>query len=199
MHSVTGISPNDLQWDSDPGTDAPEHQAGDEYIVQFDQPGELPLPVQDARLRPRQGDRLRPSRANPDSSFGPGAAAERIDLTPPTLGDVKLRRTKISGSEGGADEGLDLRRRHPRRRVLPPRLEGPPRLQRLPRMGAPSSASTTSAWRRAGSTSRPGRAATSRSCGRPTRSNNTSKPVTKAFTIGVAPDPAPRRRPAKRR
>ena len=38
-HSVTGISANDLQWDSDPGTDAPEHRAGDEFTLQFDQPG----------------------------------------------------------------------------------------------------------------------------------------------------------------
>jgi plastocyanin len=40
MHSVTGVSPNAVQWDSDPGTGAPMHQAGDEYIIQFTEPGE---------------------------------------------------------------------------------------------------------------------------------------------------------------
>ena len=39
-HSVTGISANDLQWDSDPGTDAPAHRAGDSFTLQFDQPGD---------------------------------------------------------------------------------------------------------------------------------------------------------------
>ena len=39
QHSVTGISPNDLQWDSDAGNDVPEHRAGDEYTLEFTQPG----------------------------------------------------------------------------------------------------------------------------------------------------------------
>ena len=36
---MTGISANDLQWDSDPGTDAPSHRPGDAYTLQFNQPG----------------------------------------------------------------------------------------------------------------------------------------------------------------
>ena len=38
-HSVTGISENDLGWDSDPKTDAPSHQPGDSFTLQFNSPG----------------------------------------------------------------------------------------------------------------------------------------------------------------
>ena len=39
LHSVTGISANASQWDSDPGTDAPNHQLGDTSQLTFNQPG----------------------------------------------------------------------------------------------------------------------------------------------------------------
>jgi plastocyanin len=39
MHSVTGISANDLGIDSDPGTSVPSHKLGDTFTVTFDQPG----------------------------------------------------------------------------------------------------------------------------------------------------------------
>jgi hypothetical protein len=35
----------------------------------------------------------------PDSSFGPKPAL-RVSLTPPTLGDVKLRKTRLRGTKG---------------------------------------------------------------------------------------------------
>jgi plastocyanin len=39
MHSVTGISANDLGIDSDPGTSVPHHTLGDTFTVTFTQPG----------------------------------------------------------------------------------------------------------------------------------------------------------------
>jgi plastocyanin len=39
MHSVTGISANDLGIDSDPGTSVPHHKLGDTFSVTFTQPG----------------------------------------------------------------------------------------------------------------------------------------------------------------
>jgi plastocyanin len=39
MHSVTGISANDLGIDSDPGRSVPEHKLGDTFTVTFNQPG----------------------------------------------------------------------------------------------------------------------------------------------------------------
>jgi len=38
LHSVTGVSANSKQWDSDPGT-LPDHFVGDDYEISFDQPG----------------------------------------------------------------------------------------------------------------------------------------------------------------
>ena len=39
QHSVTGLSDNALELDSDPGNGAPDHDAGDTYSLSFDQPG----------------------------------------------------------------------------------------------------------------------------------------------------------------
>jgi plastocyanin len=39
MHSITGNSPNSIQWDSDPQTFLPHHKLGDTYQVTFNQPG----------------------------------------------------------------------------------------------------------------------------------------------------------------
>lgn len=38
LHSVTGVSQNAKQWDSDPGT-LPDHPVGDDFQLSFDQPG----------------------------------------------------------------------------------------------------------------------------------------------------------------
>jgi plastocyanin len=39
MHSVTGDSPNDTQLDSDPNTGLPNHDIGDSFRLDFNQPG----------------------------------------------------------------------------------------------------------------------------------------------------------------
>ena len=39
LHSVTGTSPNDAGWDSDPGQSTPRHDLGDTYQLTFNQPG----------------------------------------------------------------------------------------------------------------------------------------------------------------
>jgi plastocyanin len=99
-HSVTGISPDDLQWDSDPGTDVPRHRAGDEYTLEFTQPG---VYLFQCKLHAWVhgevvvGD----TPGNPFSNPGPRPPLN-IDLTPPTIGDVKLRRTKLRGDKGTA-------------------------------------------------------------------------------------------------
>ena len=38
-HSITGLSENARQWDSDPGPDVANHPIGDRFKLQFDQPG----------------------------------------------------------------------------------------------------------------------------------------------------------------
>ncbi|MBS1862510.1 MAG: cupredoxin domain-containing protein [Actinobacteria bacterium] len=98
MHSVTGVSPNAVQWDSDPGTDVPMHEPGDEYIIQFTEPGEY---LFQCKMHPFVRGKVIVSDipGEPNSSFGPKPPL-RISLTPPTLGDVKLRKTRIRGTKG---------------------------------------------------------------------------------------------------
>ncbi len=43
QHSVTGLSPNAAGIDSDPGSGAPDHPAGDRFTARFDEPGTYEL------------------------------------------------------------------------------------------------------------------------------------------------------------
>jgi plastocyanin len=97
-HSVTGISTNDLQWDSDPGTDAPAHRAGDEYTLQFDQPGVYYFQCK-LHAFVRGEVVVSGTPGNPLSDPGPRPPLN-IDLTPPTLGGIALTRPHTSGSDG---------------------------------------------------------------------------------------------------
>jgi plastocyanin len=97
-HSVTGISPNDLQWDSDPGTDAPYHAPGDTFTLQFNEPGvyqfrcKLHASVHgDVVVSDVPGD--------PNSDPGPQPPLN-IDVTPPTLGGLALASPKAHGAKG---------------------------------------------------------------------------------------------------
>jgi plastocyanin len=98
QHSVTGISPNDLEWDSDPGTDVPEHEAGDEYTLQFNEPG---VYLFQCKLHAWVHGEVIVSDTpgNPLSSFGPKPPLN-IDLTPPTIDEVRLKKTKLAGTRG---------------------------------------------------------------------------------------------------
>ncbi len=97
-HSVTGISANDLQWDSDPGTDAPEHRAGDEFTLQFDQPGVYYFQCKlHAFVRGEVVVSSNPG--NPFSDPGPRPPLN-IDVRPPTLGGIALVRPGTSGTNG---------------------------------------------------------------------------------------------------
>ena len=98
MHSVTGVSPNALQWDSNPGENVPMHEAGDEYIIQFTQPGEY---LFQCKMHPFVRGKVIVSDepGEPNGSFGPKPAL-KINLTPPTLGDVKLQKPAFKGTSG---------------------------------------------------------------------------------------------------
>jgi plastocyanin len=43
QHSVTGLTPNAAGIDSDPGSGAPDHPAGDRFTARFDEPGTYEL------------------------------------------------------------------------------------------------------------------------------------------------------------
>lgn len=97
-HSVTGISANDLQWDSDPGTDAPVHRAGDSYTLQFDQPGTYLFQCKlHASVR---GEVIVSSvPGNPNSDPGPQPPLN-VDVKPPTLGGIALKSQRFRGTKG---------------------------------------------------------------------------------------------------
>ena len=99
-HSVTGISANDLQWDSDPGTDAPSHRAGDSYTLQFEQPG---VYLFQCKLHAfvRGEVIVSPTPGDPNSDPGPQAPLN-VDVKPPTLGGIALARASFKGTKGVA-------------------------------------------------------------------------------------------------
>lgn len=97
-HSVTGISANDLQWDSDPGTDAPEHRAGDEYTLQFDQPGVYYFQCK-LHSFVRGEVVVSSNPGNPLSDPGPRPPLN-IDVRPPTLGGIALAQPRTGGRGG---------------------------------------------------------------------------------------------------
>jgi plastocyanin len=105
-HSVTGMSANDLQWDSDPGTDAPDHRAGDEYTLQFDQPGVYYFQCKlHAFVR---GEVVVSDVPGDPSSPLPPRPPLNVDLKPPTLGTVKLARKAAKGPQGiGVQASID--------------------------------------------------------------------------------------------
>ncbi len=97
-HSVTGISPNDLQWDSDPGTDAPSHQAGDEYTIQFDEPGVYLFQCKlHAAVRGEVIVANVPGEPNSDPGPRPPL---NVDTLRPTLGEVALSRRTTKNTKG---------------------------------------------------------------------------------------------------
>jgi plastocyanin len=97
-HSVTGISPNDLQWDSDPGSDAPVHRAGDSFTLQFNQPGTY---LFQCKLHSIVRGEVIVSETPGDPSSDPGPQAPlNVDVKPPTLGGVTLERQKVRGTRG---------------------------------------------------------------------------------------------------
>jgi plastocyanin len=98
QHSVTGISPNDLEWDSDPGTDAPDHRAGDEYTLQFEQPGVYYFQCK-LHAFVRGEVVVSETPGNPLSDPGPRPPLN-IDVTPPTLGGIALVRPSTGGAGG---------------------------------------------------------------------------------------------------
>ncbi len=99
-HSVTGISANDLQWDSDPGTDAPSHQAGDSYTLQFAQPGTYSFQCKlHASVRGEVIVSATPG--NPASDPGPQPPLN-VDVKPPTLGGLVLANRRFRGKKGVA-------------------------------------------------------------------------------------------------
>jgi len=97
-HSVTGISPNALQWDSDPGTDAPNHQPGDSYSIRFEAPGTYAFQCK-LHAFVRGEVVVSDTPGDPNSDPGPQPPLN-IDVLEPTLGEVRLAKQRFSGRKG---------------------------------------------------------------------------------------------------
>jgi plastocyanin len=97
-HSVTGISANSRQWDSDPHTDAPFHQAGYSYTIQFTQPGTYQF---QCKLHPAVRGDVVVSDVPGDPNSDPGPQPPlNIDVTPPKLSGVVLAKRSVKGGAG---------------------------------------------------------------------------------------------------
>lgn len=97
-HSVTGISANDLQWDSDPHTDAPFHRPGYSYTLQFDQPGTY---VFQCKLHPFVRGEVIVSDVPGDPNSDPGPQPPlNVDVTPPVLGRPQMAKHRARGRAG---------------------------------------------------------------------------------------------------
>jgi plastocyanin len=97
-HSVTGVSPNAIQWDSDPGTDAPSHEPGDSFELQFTQPGTYTFQCK-LHSFVRGEVVVSATPGNPNSDPGPRAPL-KIDVVRPTLGEVHLAKSRFSSRKG---------------------------------------------------------------------------------------------------
>jgi len=97
-HSVTGVSADARQWDSDPRTDAPFHRAGYSYTIQFNEPGTYTF---QCKLHPVVRGNVVVSDAPGDPNSDPGPQPPlNIDVTPPKLGPVKLAKPQARGGGG---------------------------------------------------------------------------------------------------
>lgn len=97
-HSVTGISPNALQWDSDPQTDAPSHRPGDSFTLQFQTPGTYTFQCK-LHSVVRGEVVVSDTPGDPNSDPGPQAPLQ-LDVFRPTLGQVHLRKTRFNSRKG---------------------------------------------------------------------------------------------------
>ena len=97
-HSVTGVSANALGWDSDPTTDAPSHQLGDSFTLQFPQPGAY---LFQCKLHTAVRGEVVVSEVPGDPSSDPGPQAPlNLDVKRPTLGAVSVKRQQLHGRGG---------------------------------------------------------------------------------------------------
>lgn len=93
MHSITGISPNDLEIDTDPGTNQPQHQVGDQFQVSFDQPGTYLFHCK-LHSTVRGEITVDPAPGDPTSEPDP-VPKSNVDLTPPRLRGLRLAASKF--------------------------------------------------------------------------------------------------------
>ncbi len=107
IHSVTGISANDQNWDSDPTTSLPKHPLGDSYRLEFDTPGIYQF---ECKLHPFVNGEVVVS-ANPGNPVDePDPVPEiNFDLKAPIVGSLRLDGNTFGHGGTGMHFALDER------------------------------------------------------------------------------------------
>ena len=90
IHSVTGESPNALQWDSDAGIGLPHHKIGDSYRIDFDNPGTYDL-VCKLHSTVRGTVTVSDTPGDPASEQDP-VPKSQVDLRPPKMRQICARQ-----------------------------------------------------------------------------------------------------------
>ncbi len=93
LHSVTGTSPNDSGWDSDPGQSTPRHDLGDTYQLTFNRPGTYTFQCK-LHAGVRGSVIVSDNPGDPNKEVDP-VPKLNIDIKPPHLNGVKLRSRKF--------------------------------------------------------------------------------------------------------
>jgi plastocyanin len=93
LHSVTGTSPNDAGWDSDPGQSTPRHDLGDTFKLTFNRPGTYTFQCK-LHASVRGSVIVSDVPGDPNKEVDP-VPKVNIDVKPPHLNDVKLDSRKF--------------------------------------------------------------------------------------------------------
>jgi plastocyanin len=93
LHSVTGTSPNDAGWDSDPGASTPRHDLGDTYQLTFNQPGTYTFQCK-LHSSVRGSVIVSNEPGDPNTEVDP-VPKLNVDVRPPHLNEVKLSSRKF--------------------------------------------------------------------------------------------------------
>jgi len=97
MHSVTGVSANDRNLDSDRGINTPNHPLGDTFKLTFNHPGTYDF---QCKLHPgvRGTVHVSSKPGDPNKEIDP-VPKINLDLTPPHVSELKLLQSKF-GRDG---------------------------------------------------------------------------------------------------
>lgn len=88
MHSVTGTSDNALGFDSDPGSQQPDHVIGDQFRIDFNSPGVYQL---HCKLHTTVKGTVTVSNTPGDPNTEPDPVPQsKVDRTPPRMREVRL-------------------------------------------------------------------------------------------------------------
>jgi plastocyanin len=118
QHSITGLSANALQWDSDPGTTAPDHALGDRFSLRFTTPGTYEFHCK-LHAIVRGTVTVTPAPGSDAPSPDPDPKVQ-VDLTAPEISDARWagRRTVRYTLDEAGRVTLDVEKRRGRRWVL---------------------------------------------------------------------------------